>query len=471
MNAAGLANPMEGTMRHVRRLHFVGIGGAGMCGIAEVLLTLGYQVSGTDIEPSYITDRLQSLGATIHSEHRGTNVESVDAVVVSSAIRQDNPEIVRSKELQIPIVARSEMLGELMRHRYGIAIAGTHGKTTTTSILADIFKEADLDPTYVIGGLLRSDNRNAKLGGGRYLIAEADESDASFLYLQPMLALITNIDKDHLGTYDGDFETLKQAFVDFSNQLPFYGALVLCIDDPATRSLISHINRPVLTYGLDENASYRATEIRSSGSTWKFNAVRPAGHSNLTIELSLPGIQNIQNTLGAIAVATEEGISDEAIVQAIADFKGVGRRFEILEMQIDGTQIPMVDDYGHHPTELICTLDTVKEVWPDRRQLMVYQPHRFTRTQDLFDDFVSVLAEVDDLIILDTYAANERYIEGADGRSLAQALSESRTSKAHFVKSTAEAIQCVLELVTREHVLMIQGAGDVSRVSETLQNH
>ena len=464
-------SPMADTMRHVRQLHFVGIGGAGMCGIAEVLLNLGYRISGTDIEPSYITDRLQSLGAVIHTQHEGQHVEQADAVVVSSAIRSENPEVLRAKELHIPIVARSEMLGELMRHRYGIAIAGSHGKTTTTSLIVDIFKMAELDPTYVIGGLLRSDNRNAKLGSSRYLIAEADESDASFLYLQPMLALITNIDRDHLGTYDQDFNNLKEAFVSFTNKLPFYGALLACIDDEETQSLISQISRPVITYGLSEAADYRARDLETAGSTWRFSVTRPNSLSDLQVKLNLPGTQNVQNALGAIAVASEEGLSDDAIVQGLADFIGVGRRFEILQADINGFRIPMVDDYGHHPTELLYTLDTVRKVWPQQKLLMVYQPHRFTRTRDLFDEFVEVLAKVDDLILLDTYAANETPIEGADGRALAEALTQTRTSKAHFVKSTSEAIQCLTELSTPDHILMVQGAGDVSKVSETLQIH
>lgn len=457
-------------MRHVNRIHFVGIGGAGMCGIAEVTFNLGFTVTGSDIEPSPVTERLAALGIPIANTHQATNVEEADVVVTSSAIAAANAEVKRAHELRKPVVPRAEMLGELMRQRYGIAVAGTHGKTTTTSFIADIFQAADVDPTYVIGGLLKSDNRNAKLGSSRYIIVEADESDASFLYLHPMLAVITNIDRDHLGTYDQDFDKLNQAFRDFISKLPFFGAVILCIDDEESRKLAEQVTRPVITYGLHQDADYRAVDLDAQGLIWRFNVKRPHGHAMLPIELPLPGIQNVQNALAAIAVATDEGIADAHIQDGIRRFIGVGRRFEVFDISLNGFELPMVDDYGHHPTELAYTFDTVRRVWPDKRHLMVYQPHRFTRTRDLFNEFVKTLSAADELIILDTYAASEESINGADAGSLAAAIGQVTGNDVALARNAAEAAAWLCRHAAADDVVLVQGAGDVSRVSELLRS-
>ena len=467
--ASATACPRQG-MRHVQHIHFVGIGGAGMCGIAEVMANLGYVVSGSDIEPSPVTARLESLGVAITTSHEASNVDDVDVVVTSSAIAADNAEVVRAHELHKPVVPRAEMLGELMRHRYGIAVAGSHGKTTTTSFLADIFQAANIDPTYVIGGLLKSENRNARLGSSRYIIAEADESDASFLYLHPMLAVITNIDRDHLGTYDQDFEQLKHAFREFISKLPFYGAVILCIDDAEAYSLADDISRPVITYGMHEDADYRAVDLETKGEIWRFVVKRPDDRPDLPIELCLPGVQNVQNALAAIAVASDEGVADEYIQEGIRRFIGVGRRFEISEISLNDTDLPLVDDYGHHPTELVFTLDTVRKVWPDRRPLMVYQPHRFTRTHDLFDEFVDSLSQVDELIILNTYAASEKPIQGASALELCEALRAKTNNQIGFAADADDAAKQMLARAQSDHVLLVQGAGDVSQVSELLKS-
>ncbi|MYD42356.1 MAG: UDP-N-acetylmuramate--L-alanine ligase [Gammaproteobacteria bacterium] len=456
-------------MRHVRHIHFVGIGGAGMCGIAEVMANLGFIVTGSDIEPSPVTQRLESLGIPIASVHSAKNIENADVVVTSSAIASDNPEVAHAHELRKPVVPRAEMLGELMRQRYGIAVAGTHGKTTTTSFIADIFQAAKVDPTYVIGGLLKSDNRNAKLGSSRYIIVEADESDASFLYLHPMLAVVTNIDYDHLDTYEQDFEQLNLAFRDFVSKLPFYGAVIMCTDDAETRKLAEHVSRPVITYGLNDDADYQALDLDAEGLIWRFNVKRPGKKELLPIELCLPGIQNVQNALAAIAVATDEGIADEPIQQGIRSFIGVGRRFEVFDISLGGFDLPLVDDYGHHPTEIACTLDTVKRVWPDKRHLMVYQPHRFSRTRDLFNEFVEVLAATDELIILDTYAASETAIAGADAKSLSQAINRFANHEVALAYSAVEAVEWMSLKAQADHVVLVQGAGDVSKVSELLR--
>lgn len=470
MKAASVAACQVQFMRHVRHIHFVGIGGAGMCGIAEVMANLGYTVSGSDTVPSSITARLESLGISISKQHLASNVVDADVVVASSAIADDNPEIVSAHELHKPVVPRAEMLGELMRHRYGIAVAGTHGKTTATSFIADIFQAANIDPTYVIGGLLKSENRNAKLGSSHYIVAEADESDASFLYLHPMLAVITNIDHDHLGTYGQDFERLKQAFREFVSKLPFYGAVILCIDDEECRRFADEITRPVITYGLNDDADYQAVDIETKGIEWRFNVRRPVGQATLPIEIRLPGIQNVQNALAAIAVASDEGIADVHIQEGIRRFIGVGRRFEVSEISINSHILPLVDDYGHHPTELKCTLETVERVWPDKRQLMVYQPHRFTRTRDLFAEFVEVLGTTDDLLILDTYAASEDAIAGASALSLRDAINEEFSSHVEFAKDVKEAVAWIKATAAADHVVMVQGAGDVSGVSDLLKS-
>ncbi|MCY4093830.1 MAG: UDP-N-acetylmuramate--L-alanine ligase [Gammaproteobacteria bacterium] len=470
MKPDDLATCPAQAMRHVRHIHFVGIGGAGMCGIAEVMANLGYTVSGSDIVPSNVTARLASLGIVVSSQHRGSNIEDADVVVRSSAIADDNPEVVSAHALHKPVVPRAEMLGELMRHRYGIAVAGSHGKTTATSFIADIFQAANMDPTYVIGGLLKSDNRNAKLGSSRYIIAEADESDASFLYLHPMLAVITNIDHDHLGTYGQDFEQLRQAFRDFVSKLPFYGAVILCIDDEECRRFADEISRPVITYGLSDEADYQAVDIEATGVEWRFNVKRPNDQTLLPIETQLPGTQNVQNALAAIAVASDEGIADTHIQEGIRRFIGVDRRFEVSEITLNNHRLPLVDDYGHHPTELACTIETVKRVWPHKRQLMVYQPHRFTRTRDLFKEFTEVLRMPDDLIILDTYAASEKSIVGAGALDLCQAINAGNASHVTFTKHVQEVVEWINATAEADHVVMVQGAGDVSRVSDLLKS-
>jgi len=457
-------------MRRVRRIHFVGIGGAGMCGIAEVLLNQGYTVSGSDLRHSAVTDRLAKLGAVINVGHAAENVRDKDVVVVSSAITAENPEISAAHQLRIPVVARAEMLGELMRYRHGIAIAGTHGKTTTTSLITAIFQAAGLDPTFVIGGLLNSTGTNAQLGAGRYLIAEADESDASFLYLQPMLAVITNIDRDHMATYDNDFEKLQQTFVEFTHRLPFYGSAVLCTDDVHVREILPFVARPMLTYGLAPDSDFRARDLRVDGAAWQFVVERPVGHADLEISLAVPGQHNVLNALAAVAVATDEGISDQAIVDGLAQFSGVDRRFQIFaDTRIGTARVTLVDDYGHHPTEVASVIDTARRVWPGRRLVMAYQPHRYSRTRDLYDDFVKVLSDVDVLVLLNVYAAGEDPLPGADGRALCQGVRQRGAINPTFAEDPQEALELLAELVRDDDILLVQGAGNVNQISLTLR--
>jgi UDP-N-acetylmuramate--alanine ligase len=457
-------------MRRVRRIHFVGIGGSGMCGIAEVLLNQGYEISGSDLSRSATVQRLIQLGATVFDAHRGENVTGVDALVVSTAIAEDNPELVAARTQRIPVVRRAEMLGELMRYRHGVAIAGTHGKTTTTSLITSIFQAAGMDPTFVIGGLLNSTGSNAQLGASHFLIAEADESDASFLYLQPMLAVVTNIDRDHLQTYGGDFNRLKQTFVEFIHKLPFYGVAVLCIDDPEVRDIVPYVSRPVVTYGFAEDADFRATALREKGRTWQFTVTRPGGLAPLDISLNMPGIHNVSNALAAVAVATEEGVPDAAIAGGLGSFAGVGRRFQVLDtLPLGPVCVTLVDDYGHHPTEVKNVIETARKVWPGRRLLMVYQPHRYSRTHDLYDDFVRVLSSVDKLILLEVYGAGEKPIAGADGRALAQGIRERGELNPVYAADTSEALRLVAQLSENGDVILVQGAGNVSQVSRRLR--
>lgn len=455
-------------MRRIRRIHFVGIGGAGMCGIAEVLLNQGYLISGSDLREGATVARLRSFGATIHIGHRAENIGDADVVVVSSAIAAANPEIVAAKAARIPLVPRAEMLAELMRYRHGIAIAGAHGKTTTTSLVASIFAEADRDPTYVVGGLVNSSGSNAKLGGSRYFIAEADESDASFLHLQPMVAIVTNIDADHMDTYGGDFNKLKKTYVEFLHNLPFYGLAVICADDEPARSIIPEVSRPVLTYGKAADADYRVSDVSLATTRSHFTVHRPAGHAPITIELNIPGEHNVLNAAAAVAVATDEGIDDRAIIEGLRKFQGVGRRFQIYgEFEVKGGKAMLVDDYGHHPREVDAVIRTVRAGWPDRRLVMIYQPHRFTRTRDLYEDFVSVLSQVDLLIMLDVYSAGEEFIPGADARSLCRSIRQRGVEPVY-----AESIEAVPALVA-DHVrggdiVITQGAGNVGSLSATL---
>jgi UDP-N-acetylmuramate--alanine ligase len=453
-------------MRRIRCIHFIGIGGAGMCGIAEVLLNQGYVVTGSDLQVSSNTQRLEDLGADINIGHNGEGASKWDVVVVSSAIADDNPELKLAFEHRIPVVQRAEMLGELMRYRHGVAIAGTHGKTTTTSLVTAIFQAAGLDPTFVIGGLLKSAGTNARLGAGQYLIAEADESDASFLHLQPMLAVITNIDRDHMATYDNDFEKLKSTFVEFIHRLPFYGVAVLCIDDENVREILPDLSRPTLTYGFSDDADFRAVDIRRGGSKWKFSVERPVGMKDLDVTLALPGDHNVLNALAAIAVASDEGLDDEAIYSGLQHFSGVGRRFQISEAVMVGeAQLTLVDDYGHHPTEVASVIQTARATWPDRRLVMVYQPHRYSRTRDLFDDFVRVLSEVDVLLVAEVYAAGETPIPGADAKSLCLGLRQRGCSPV-YVASPDEAIDLLPSIVEADDVILVQGAGNINRVAQ-----
>jgi len=457
-------------MRRVRQIHFVGIGGSGMCGIAEVLLNQGYRISGSDIARSATINRLVQLGARVAIGHCAENISGADVVVVSSAVADTNPEVVAAHAARIPVVARAEMLGELMRYRHGIAVAGTHGKTTTTSLITSIFKAANLDPTFVIGGLLNSTGSNAQLGASRYLIAEADESDASFLHLQPMVAVVTNIDRDHLRTYGGDFQRLSQTFVEFVHRLPFYGVAVLCIDDPHVREILDAVSRPMLTYGVSDDADFRATDIEVRGLAWKFKAERPAGHPALEVVINLPGAHNVLNALAAIAVATEEGVSDAAILAGLKAFSGVGRRFDVADrILVAGKRITVVDDYGHHPTEVAMVIEAARKVWPNRRLVMIYQPHRFTRTQDLYDDFTKVLSTVDKLVLLEVYSAGEDYIAGADSHALCQGIRERGAINPIYAADPGEAHALLPNIIEDDDVLIVQGAGNVNQLSKRLR--
>lgn len=453
-------------MRRIKRIHFVGIGGAGMSGIAEVLANLGYQVSGSDLRQSQVTDRLTSLGIEVFFGHKSTNVDGVDVVVASTAIGKENPEIETAKEKRIPIVPRAEMLAELMRYRHGVAVAGTHGKTTTTSLTASIYAEAGLDPTFVIGGLLNSAGTNARLGTSRYFIAEADESDASFLHLQPMVSIVTNIDADHMETYGGDFKVLENNFVEFLHNLPFYGLAVLCIDDETVEELMPRITRPITTYGFSPKADVRAIDFEQKGTQSRFKVVRKGHSGALDIRLNLPGQHNVQNALAAIAVATEDGVSDEAIQTALEKFQGIGRRFEMygdFEIEKDNSKISvgLIDDYGHHPKEVEATIKAMRQSWPDRRLVMVYQPHRYTRTRDLYEDFCQVLSEVDVLLMLQVYSAGEESIVGADSQALCRSIRQRGQLDPIFVEDQ-EALEKVLPSLLRDNDLVLtQGAGNV----------
>lgn len=456
-------------MRRVRRIHFVGIGGAGMSGIAEVLLNTGYAISGSDRAQSAVTERLVALGATVHIGHEAKLLDGCDVVVSSSAISADNPELQAARAARIPVIPRAEMLGELMRYRHGIAIAGTHGKTTTTSLVTSIFQAASLDPTFVIGGLLNSAGTNAKLGASRFIVVEADESDASFLHLQPMLAVITNVDMDHMATYDHDFQALRDTFIQFAHRLPFYGSAIVCVDDENLCGLLEEISRPLVTYGFAEHADYRAENLQVDGRRWRFTVRRPQGHADLQIQMTLPGEHNVRNALAAIAVATDEGLPDTAIVRGLRDFRGVGRRFQVTdEVRVADQLVTLVDDYGHHPTEVAAVIETARSVWPDRRLVMAYQPHRYSRTRDLYDDFVRVLSGVDELVLLDVYSAGEQPIAGADGKALCQGLRQRGAVNPVFAQDGDEALELLPSIVRDGDVLLVQGAGNVSQLSTAL---
>lgn len=458
-------------MRRIKRIHFVGIGGAGMCGIAEVLLNQGYAISGSDIADSDVTRRLRSLGATVRIGHAEENIEDADVVVTSSAVNTGNPEVVAAERARIPVVRRAEMLGELMRYRHGIAVAGTHGKTTTTSLIASVLAQAGMDPTFVIGGLLNSAASNARLGASRYLVAEADESDASFLHLQPMVAVLTNVDRDHLSGYEASFDKLKKAFVQFVHNLPFYGLLVACIDDPVVKSLLPQIKRSVVTYGFDNDADVQALDFSQAGGRCHVR-VRREGSSDLDITLNLPGRHNVLNALAAIAIATDEGVSDEDIVAGLANFAGVGRRFEIHgRFAVDDGEFILVDDYGHHPAEVRATIESVRAGWPEARLVMVYQPHRYTRTLDLFDQFVDVLSTVDHLILLNVYSAGESPIAGATGEDLYKAIRRRGDVDVDYVGDIDNVPARLDEVVRAGDFVLTQGAGETGKLALQLKSN
>ncbi|MCD9466328.1 UDP-N-acetylmuramate--L-alanine ligase [Photobacterium iliopiscarium] len=455
-------------MRRVERIHFVGIGGAGMSGIAEVLVNEGYRISGSDIAPNGVTNRLTAKGAEIFFGHAPENVIGASVVVASTAINKQNPELLAATELRIPVVRRAEMLAELMRYRHGIAIAGTHGKTTTTALTTQIYSEAGLDPTFVNGGLVKSAGTNARLGCSRYLIAEADESDASFLHLQPMVCVVTNIEADHMDTYGGDFEVLKQTFIDFIHNLPFYGLAVMCIDDPVVRELLPRVGRPMLTYGFAEDADVRLINYTQTGQQGHFTVLRndkPA----LNITLNIPGKHNALNATAAIAVATEEGVSDDAIMRALVEFEGTGRRFDHLgEFETGNGNVMLVDDYGHHPSEVDVTIQAARAGWPDKRLVMIFQPHRYSRTRDLYDDFANVLEQVDVLVMLDVYSAGETPIAGADSRSLCRTIRSRAKIDPIFVPQAEHLPAILANIIQNDDLVLTQGAGDVGKIARQL---
>lgn len=454
----------------IKHVHFVGIGGAGMGGIAEVLLNQGFTVTGSDLSQNDMVKRLTKLGVTIYPTHDAQNILGADAVVRSTAIANKNPEIQAAIDNHIPVVPRAMMLGELMRFRNGIAIAGTHGKTTTTSLVTSIFAEAGLDPTFVIGGLLNSTGSNARLGQGDYLIAEADESDASFLYLHPMMTVVTNIDADHMETYHNNFDELKKTFIDFIHHLPFYGLAVLCNDDPIVKEILPKIARPFKTYGFDENATCYAKNINQVGTQNYFEVHRP-NKTPLDIILNLAGEHNVLNALAAIVIATEAGIEDKHIQTALKNFGGVGRRLQVLgEFSTAQGNILLIDDYGHHPREITATLSAIRKAWPERRVVMAYQPHRYTRTRDLFNDFANVLSTADQLLLFDVYSAGESHIEGADSQSLINFIHQHHHNNAILI-SPKESFPTVLKTTLKNNdILLMQGAGDISSIANTLAN-
>ena len=456
-------------MARISHIHFIGIGGAGMGGIAEVLLNQGFHISGSDMKENQMTQRLRDLGARVYIGHHPEQVLHAHAVVISSAIEKDNIELLAAREMRLPIVPRAEMLGELMRFKHGIAIAGTHGKTTTTSLITSILAEDDLDPTFVIGGLLNSAGANARLGGSQYFVAEADESDASFLFLMPMMSVVTNIDADHMSTYQGDFNQLKDAFLSFIHHLPFYGLAVLCVDDPVVREIVGKVSRPVITYGFEHDADIYAIDMAHVGMSTHFKVIRKHRNDALSITLNIPGRHNVLNALAAIAIATEIGVSDNAIQQALSRFLGVGRRMQILgHFTLPQGEVMMVDDYGHHPREVAATIDAIRHACPNKRIVMAYQPHRYSRTRDLFDDFCQVLSEVDVLLMLDVYSAGEAPIVGADSRDLCRTIRQ-RGKVDPILVSKPDELSGILKTVLKGgDVLLTQGAGDIGSLAAKL---
>jgi len=460
---------MKKRMRRFNTIHFIGIGGSGMSGIAEVLLNLGYAVQGSDLKHGESTRRLESLGAKVMIGHEAGNVDGADVVVVSSAIDAANPEVARALAERIPVIKRAEMLGELMRFRYSIAVAGTHGKTTTTSLVASVLAEGGADPTFVIGGRLKSAASNARLGAGEYLVAEADESDASFTHLQPMIAIVTNVDADHLGTHGGDFEKLKLSFVEFLHNLPFYGLAVVCNDDANARGLLPQIARPYVTYGFDESADVRAVDVERLPGRSKFTVMRPHGKPPLAVTINLPGRHNVLNALAAITVASELEIDDAAIQRALAGFQGIERRLQwIGDIETDVGRITIVDDYGHHPTEIAATVEAARQGWPDRRVVLVFQPHRYTRTRDLLDEFAQVLADSDALVVAEVYPAGEAPIPGADGKALCRAIRTRGRVEPVLLKGLEEMPEALAGIVRDGDVVLTMGAGLIGAASNDL---
>jgi UDP-N-acetylmuramate--alanine ligase len=456
-------------MRRIHRIHLVGIGGVGMGGIAEVLLNLGYEVQGSDLKESAITQRLARLGAKIFVGHGAGNVGAADVVVVSTAIDPANPEVAEARARRKPVVRRAEMLAELMRFRYAIAVSGSHGKTTTTSLVASVLAEAGEDPTFVIGGRLKSADTNGRLGAGQYLVAEADESDASFIHLQPMIAVVTNIDTDHLGTYGGDIERLRQTFVEFLHNLPFYGLALLCLEDPGVTKILPAVQRPILTYGFSASADVRAVNVEPAGLSSRFQVLRTGMPQPLDITLALPGQHNVLNALAAIAVAQELEIEDRAVQKALAEFQGIDRRLQVLgEVETEAGRVLFVDDYGHHPTEIAATMRAARDAWPGRRLVVAFQPHRYTRTRDLLDDFADVLSAADRLLITEVYAAGEDPIAGADGRAICRAVRSRGIVEPVWVPRLDRLPKLLAGVVQDQDVVLTLGAGDIGAAAHKL---
>lgn len=463
-----LTSAMQSRVKHI---HFIGIGGVGMGGIAEVLLNLGYQVSGSDLANNALIDHLRELGATVMIGHDPAYLEGADVVVVTTAVSEENVELHAARELRTPVVPRAEMLAELMRFSYGIAIAGTHGKTTTTSLVAALLSEGDLDPTFVIGGRLNSAGSNAKLGSGRYLVAEADESDASFLYLQPMISVVTNIDEDHMATYDNDFEKLKATFIEFLHHLPFYGLAVMCIDDPVVRELLTDVIRPVMTYGTNEEADFQLVDLKQNHGQSHFNVIDKKSEHTFSITLNMPGLHNALNATAGLAVARNLGVSVEACQRALESFTGVNRRFNLLgDIALEQGKAELIDDYGHHPTEIAATLEALRSGWDKKRLVVVFQPHRYTRTRDLFEDFAQVLSNVDVLIVMEVYPAGEAKIAGADAKSLCRAIRLRGQVEPIFVESKNALFDVLPSVIHDGDVVLTLGAGDIGSMARELPN-
>jgi len=454
---------------YVKHIYFVGIGAAGMSGIAQVLINQGYLVSGSDLTESAVTQQLSAQGARIHYGHATENIRGADVVVISSAVGDDNPEVIAAREAKIPVIPRAEMLGELMRFSKGIAVAGTHGKTTTTSLVASVMASGDMDPTFIIGGRLLSADANARLGKGEYLVAEADESDASFLHLQPLIAVVTNIDADHLETYQGDFSVLKDTFIQFLHNIPFYGLAILCIDDPVVREILPSISRPVVTYGFSEDADIQASAFRQQGIRSVFTVKQKSTGNEVEVMLNMPGKHNVLNALAAISIAWNLGISNKKIISGLNDFQGIGRRFQINDgVSFKEGEVVLVDDYAHHPRELQAALSAINAAWPDKRKLVVFQPHRYSRTRDLMEDFGQVLSSVDNLLVMEVYAAGETPDSSADGRALCRAIRARGSAIPIFVEDREQLFEVLANTLQAGDVLVTLGAGDIGRIAQQL---